>query len=111
MFNPQRRLCVTSRYLQRWLASWITFVVLWDGYFIIYWTSHKASLVGILQFVVPLLLLLLICSAYAEVNAEGQRLLKVRHYMCVCLTHCLTYSVSVLISLSLSVLKIVSLVH
>lgn len=71
-----RRLCVTSRYLQRWLASWIAFVVIWDSYFIIYWTSHQASLIDILQFIVPLLLLLLLCSAYAEVNAEGQRLLK-----------------------------------
>ncbi|KAK7502854.1 hypothetical protein BaRGS_00005803, partial [Batillaria attramentaria] len=70
-----QRLSVTSRFLQRWLASWITFVVIWDGYFVIYWTSHQASLIGILEFIVPLILLLLLCSAYAEVNAEGQRLL------------------------------------
>ncbi|XP_076453627.1 uncharacterized protein LOC143288860 [Babylonia areolata] len=71
-----RRLSVTSRYLQRWLASWIVFVVMWDGYFIIFWTSHAATLTDILQFIVPLIILLLVCSAYAEVNAEGQRLLK-----------------------------------
>ncbi|KAL8574815.1 hypothetical protein ACOMHN_031922 [Nucella lapillus] len=71
-----RRLQVTSRYLQRWLASWIAFVVIWDGYFIIYWTSHGANLVDIVQFIVPLFILILLCSAYAEVNAEGQSLLK-----------------------------------
>lgn len=70
----QRRLCVTSRYLQRWLASWIAFVVIWDSCFIIYWTKHNASLLGIVEFMVPLFLLLLVSSAYAEVNAEGQRL-------------------------------------
>ncbi|KAK7091847.1 hypothetical protein V1264_009475 [Littorina saxatilis] len=71
-----RRLSVTSRFLQRWMASWIAFVLMWDAYFVIYWTSHDATVAGILQFIVPLLILLLVCSAYAEVNAEGQRLLK-----------------------------------
>lgn len=62
------------KYLQRWLASWIAFVVIWDSCFIIYWTKHNASLLGIVEFMVPLFLLLLVSSAYAEVNAEGQRL-------------------------------------
>ena len=98
LFEHQRRLCVTSRYLQRWLASWITFVFIWDGYFIIYWTNHQASLVGILQFVMPLLLLLLVCSAYAEVNAEGQRLLKVRDSVCVFVFVCVCVCVHVCVT-------------
>ncbi|ESP02615.1 hypothetical protein LOTGIDRAFT_237862 [Lottia gigantea] len=76
-----QRLTVTSRYLQRWLSSWIAFIVIWCGDYIVYWTTHGATLPGILQFILPLFLLLIITSAYAEVNSEGQRLLR-----CICPT-------------------------
>ncbi|XP_071109466.1 uncharacterized protein [Haliotis cracherodii] len=80
-WKMSRRLAVTSRFLQRWLSSWIAFIFIWCADYIIFWANHSATLTGILQFVFPLLVLLLICSAYAEVNAEGQRLIK-----CICPT-------------------------
>ncbi|XP_046581509.1 uncharacterized protein LOC124288960 isoform X2 [Haliotis rubra] len=80
-WKMSRRLVVTSRFLQRWLSSWIAFIFIWCADYIIFWANHSATLTGILQFVFPLLVLLLVCSAYAEVNAEGQRLIK-----CICPT-------------------------
>ncbi|XP_050391049.1 uncharacterized protein LOC126810102 isoform X3 [Patella vulgata] len=76
-----QRLRVTSRYLQRWLSSLISFILIWCADYIMYWTTHSATLTGILQFILPLLILLIICSAYAEVNSEGQRMLR-----CICPT-------------------------
>ncbi|XP_012943021.1 uncharacterized protein LOC106013003 [Aplysia californica] len=75
-FTLLRRLASTSRLLQRWVASWISFVLLWCVLYIVYWISHSAHLAGILQFLTPLLTLALLTSAYAEVNFEGERLLK-----------------------------------
>ncbi|XP_014781119.1 uncharacterized protein LOC106876890 isoform X1 [Octopus bimaculoides] len=75
------RMRTTSAYLQRWLASWIVLIVLWCANYIIFWMSHKATLLGIVEFILPLLLLLLISSAFAEANAEGQRMIR-----CMCPT-------------------------
>ncbi|CAL1530070.1 unnamed protein product [Lymnaea stagnalis] len=75
-FQLLRRLCSTSRLLQRWISSWITFTLLWCGLLIVYWTTHTAQLSGIVQFLIPLVALGLLTSAYAEVNFEGERLLK-----------------------------------
>ena len=75
---PQRRLCASSRLLQRWISSWITFVMLWCTLFIVYWIDHSATLHGILEFMLPLIVLGLLTSAYAEVNFEGERLIKVK---------------------------------
>lgn len=75
------RMRVTSLNLQRWLASWIVFIVVWCGNYIIFWMSNKATLPGIVEFILPLLLLLLISSAFAEANAEGQRMIR-----CICPT-------------------------
>ena len=66
-----------SHCLQRWLASWLAFVVLWCADYVIYWLSHSPSILEILAFVAPMLLLLLLCSAYAEANGEGQNLITV----------------------------------
>ncbi|GAB1597620.1 uncharacterized protein LOC115210894 isoform X1 [Argonauta hians] len=75
------RMRTTSSYLQRWLASWIVLIVLWCANYIIFWMSHKATLLGIVEFLLPLLLLLLVASAFAEANAEGQRMIR-----CICPT-------------------------
>ncbi|XP_064652183.1 uncharacterized protein LOC135502918 isoform X2 [Lineus longissimus] len=75
------RLRTTSRIMQRWLASWITFIIFYDLTYIIYWLNHAATFIGIAEFIIPLLLLPLVCSAYAEVNFEGQRMLR-----CICPT-------------------------
>ncbi|GFS12560.1 hypothetical protein ElyMa_001373900 [Elysia marginata] len=82
-FQLVRRLCSTSRLLQRWMLTLISFTLMWCGLLIIYWTSHHAvSWLGLFEFIVPLLILYLLSSAYAEVNFEGGRILK-----CVLPTH------------------------
>lgn len=44
----------------------------------IYWLSHSPSLLDVFQFVAPMLLILVLCSAYAEANGEGQVMIRVR---------------------------------
>ena len=68
---------VTSRYLQRWLGSWIFFIILWISDYIITWLTHDADVLSILECVLPLFLLGLLSSAFAEVNGEGQRMIRV----------------------------------
>ncbi|KAH9492605.1 hypothetical protein Btru_024042 [Bulinus truncatus] len=75
-FQLLRRLSSTSRLLQRWISNWITFILFWCALLIVYWTTHAAEISGIVQFLTPLVALGLITSAYAEVNFEGERLLK-----------------------------------
>lgn len=75
------RMRITSKCLQRWLASWIAFVVLWLGDYVIYWLNHKPDLSEIIEFTVPVLILLIISSAYAEANGEGQNMIR-----CICPT-------------------------
>ncbi|XP_013380973.1 uncharacterized protein LOC106152049 [Lingula anatina] len=75
------RLRATSLAMQRWLASWIFFITLWSANYVIYWLSHPATIAGILEVALPLCLLPLVCSAFAEVNNEATRLVK-----CVCPT-------------------------
>ncbi|CAC5388598.1 unnamed protein product [Mytilus coruscus] len=76
-----KRMRVTSRYLQRWLGSWIFFVLLWISDYVITWLSHSAKIFSILQCILPLFMLLLLASAFAEVNGEGQRMIR-----CICPT-------------------------
>ena len=68
---------ITSKCLQRWLASWIALVVLWLGDYVIYWLTHKPDLSEIIEFILPVLILLIISSAYAEANGEGQNMIRV----------------------------------
>ncbi|XP_060586694.1 uncharacterized protein LOC132742337 isoform X2 [Ruditapes philippinarum] len=75
------RMRFTSQCLQRWLASWVAFVGIWIGDYVIYWLSHSPDLGDILQFVAPMLLILILCSAYAEANGEGQQMIR-----CICPT-------------------------
>ncbi|KAL4217621.1 hypothetical protein ACF0H5_022363 [Mactra antiquata] len=75
------RMRFTSRCLQRWLASWLAFVGVWCADYVIYWLSHSPDVLGILQFVAPMFLVLVLCSAYAEANGEGQVMIR-----CICPT-------------------------
>ena len=43
----------------------------------VYWLSHTATLYGVFMFILPLLLLPLLASSYAEVNYEGGKILQV----------------------------------
>ena len=70
---------ITSKCLQRWLASWIALVILWLGDYVIYWLNHKPDLSQIIEFIVPVLFLLILSSAYAEANGEGQNMIRVSY--------------------------------
>lgn len=75
------RLRLSSAALQRWFVSLISLVILWCGTYLVYWLKNPASASDILQFIVPLIILILLSSALAEVNMEGQRMAK-----CICPT-------------------------
>lgn len=76
IFSTQKHIASTSRLLQRWMSSWIVFIMMWCAMLIMYWVSHSTTLSGILQFLFPLAALGLITSGYAEVNFEAQRLIQ-----------------------------------
>jgi hypothetical protein len=52
-------------------------VLFWSAVRIVYWLSHTPSLYGVLSLVLPLFVLPLLASAYAEVNYEGIVVLQV----------------------------------
>ncbi|XP_062582443.1 uncharacterized protein LOC134244189 [Saccostrea cucullata] len=70
------RMRLTSTCLQRWMASWIAYVILWCGDYIIYWISHHATVLEISQFLIPMALLFITTSAFAEANFEGERMIQ-----------------------------------
>ncbi|XP_014675356.1 PREDICTED: uncharacterized protein LOC106815413 isoform X2 [Priapulus caudatus] len=72
---------MTSLLLERWLCSWVALVMLWTALYLLYWLDNTASTYDVIEFLIPLILLPLVCSAFAEVNNEGIRVLK-----CVCPT-------------------------
>ncbi|KAK3087919.1 hypothetical protein FSP39_012441 [Pinctada imbricata] len=71
------RMRITSQYLQRWFASWSIFMFIWCADFIVYWLSNSATIIDILEFSIPLMLLFILTVAYAECNGEGQRMIRV----------------------------------
>ncbi|XP_052250973.1 uncharacterized protein LOC127858119 [Dreissena polymorpha] len=75
------RMRYVSQSLQRWLASWMAFVLIWAADYVIYWLSHSPSILEIIEFLAPMLLLLVLGSAYAEANGEGQSMIS-----CICPT-------------------------
>lgn len=56
----------------------ISLVAIWLAMNLVLWLNTEPDLADLVNFLLPLLLLPLLSSAYAEVNQEGQRLLKVR---------------------------------
>lgn len=75
-FQFVRRLSSTSRLLQRWMSSVISLVLLWCALFILYWTSNEVTWLGLFVFTLPLVILYLLTSAYAEVNFEAGGIVK-----------------------------------
>lgn len=71
-----KRMQLTSTCLQRWMASWIAFIIIWCGDYILYWISHHSKVLGILEFLIPLALLFIATSAFAEANFEGERMIQ-----------------------------------
>ncbi|XP_037804993.1 uncharacterized protein LOC119599320 isoform X3 [Penaeus monodon] len=72
----QSRLRLSSVALQRWMMSVLSMVVVWLAMNLVLWLNHDPMLIDLANFFLPLALLPLLASAYAEVNQEGLRLLK-----------------------------------
>ena len=62
---------------QRWMCCMTAAVLFWSVIRLVYWLSHSPSLCDVLSLVLPLLLLPLLASAYAEVNYEGVKVIQV----------------------------------
>jgi len=62
--------------LQRWMSSIVGMIAAWSAIRMVYWLSHSPTWYGIFLFIVPLLLLPLMASSYAEVNYEGIKVLQ-----------------------------------
>ncbi|RUS76130.1 hypothetical protein EGW08_016100 [Elysia chlorotica] len=58
------------------MTSIITFVMLWCTLFIIYLTNTTINWLCIFEMFVPLVILYLLASTYAEVNFEGERIVR-----------------------------------
>ncbi|XP_054719046.1 uncharacterized protein LOC129228393 [Uloborus diversus] len=68
------RLRFSSCALQRWYASLTSLVLLRCATYLVRWLTHSALMSDIVQFAAPLALLVVLSTAIAEVNFEGQRL-------------------------------------
>ena len=69
---------MSSLALQRWLTMWIVFILVWEAMFLIDLVSTEVSLVDIVQFVLTILIVPILLSAYGEVNYESKRMIRVR---------------------------------
>ncbi|KAJ9586174.1 hypothetical protein L9F63_020179, partial [Diploptera punctata] len=70
------KLRISSFALQRWMVSVMALIIVWAAMNLVHWLSHDPQLYDVLNFIIPLLLLPLLCSAYSEVNNEGVRVPK-----------------------------------
>ena len=64
--------------LQRWMSSIIGLITTWSAIRMVFWLSHTPNWYGVFMFVIPLLLLPLLATSYAEVNYEGEKVIQVR---------------------------------
>jgi len=62
--------------LQRWMSSIVGMISAWSAIRMVYWLSHSPTWDGVFMFIVPLLLLPLLASSYAEVNYEGVKVIQ-----------------------------------
>lgn len=66
-----------SRALQRWLATWVAFTILWLLKWVIAWVDTPATYFEVAQFVCPVIMLVVMCTAYGEANIECSRIVPV----------------------------------
>ena len=59
--------------LQRWMSTLVGLVCAWTAIRLAHWLSHTPTWYGVLMLIMPLLLLPLLSSSYAEVNYEGMK--------------------------------------
>jgi len=62
--------------LQRWMSSIIGLITTWSAIRLVYWLDHTPTASGVLEFIIPLVLLPLLASSYAEVNYEGAKIIQ-----------------------------------
>ncbi|CAL1283914.1 unnamed protein product [Larinioides sclopetarius] len=70
------RLRFSSYALQRWYASFVSLVLLRCSTYLVHWLGHPATIYDILQFALPLIMMVVLSTAIAEVNFESQRVLR-----------------------------------
>jgi len=62
--------------LQRWMSSIIGLITTWSAIRMVFWLSHTPNWYGVFMFIIPLLLLPLLATSYAEVNYEGEKVIQ-----------------------------------
>ncbi|GIY56072.1 uncharacterized protein CDAR_413861 [Caerostris darwini] len=70
------RLQFSSCALQRWYASFVSLVLLRCSTYLVRWLGHPATISDILQFSLPLIMLVVLSVCLAEVNFESGRVLQ-----------------------------------
>ena len=65
----------------RWMSSIIGLITTWSAIRLVYWLDHTPTWAGVLMFIIPLLLLPLLASSYAEVNYEGAKIIQVKKWI------------------------------
>jgi len=62
---------LTSALTQRWTTAYVTCTLMWLVINLISWIDEKPSFTNILQFILPFIILGVVCGIFAETNAEG----------------------------------------
>jgi len=62
---------LSSNAFQRWMCFVTVAVLFWSAIRLVYWLSHTPTLYGVFSLILPLFVLPLLASAYAEVNYQG----------------------------------------
>ncbi|XP_046639130.1 uncharacterized protein LOC124320331 [Daphnia pulicaria] len=70
---------ISSVMFQRWTTCVTTLCLSWVAIGLVQWLSYTPHPLQVAEVCIPMMILPLLCAAYAEVNGEGKRLLK-----CIC---------------------------
>lgn len=70
---------ISSVMFQRWTTCVTTLCLSWVAIGLVQWLSNTPHPLQVAEVCIPMMILPLLCAAYAEVNGEGKRLLK-----CIC---------------------------
>ena len=77
VFLFQNATRLSSNAFQRWMCFVTVTVLFWSAIRIVYWLSHTPTLYGVFSLILPLFILPLLASAYAEVNYQGFQVFQV----------------------------------
>ena len=62
--------------LQRWMSTIVLLICAWTAIRLAHWLSHTPTWYGVLMLIMPLVLIPLLTSSYAEVNYEGAKVVQ-----------------------------------